>query len=501
MAEAPTVRERLKEPPSPLLVDSYYRPAVARAQAAVFAHEMWAHCAHGLMLDRQGIVARAPLAACLREVLSLAAAGPDAVPVDFSQEDLYSYVEKRIIAALGAECGGRLHTGRSRNDLNATTWRMALREKLLDLLAALAALRGTVLRLAARHAGVVMPGYTHAQHAQPITFGYWLLAAADALARDHERLAGALAHADRCPLGAGALTTSGFPLDRDFAARQLGFPALLEVAYDAVASRDDALEAVSAMAILGALLSRLATDLMAWSTAEYAFLELADRHSAVSSIMPQKKNPAALEHIRAAAGMIGGAQAAALAMTKNTPFGDVNDAVTAVNEPVLEAAQRTTRLLRLFAEVLEALTLYPERMARAAAEGFGSATELADAIVRERGLSFRVAHSVVVAVVRDALAAGRPADAITTADVDAAAQAALGAPLGLSPAVVAEALDPAANIRARGLPGGPAPAEMARLITAREAALAEAEAGLAATRGRIEAARRDCLGAAAALAG
>ena len=232
----------------------------------------------------------------------------------------------------------------------------------------------------------------------------------------------------------GILAVSRDVAVRDFAARQLGFPALLEVAYDAVASRDDALEAVSAMAILGALLSRLATDLMAWSTAEYAFLELADRHSAVSSIMPQKKNPAALEHIRAAAGMIGGAQAAALAMTKNTPFGDVNDAVTAVNEPVLEAAQRTTRLLRLFAEVLEALTLHPERMARAAAEGFGSATELADAIVRERGLSFRVAHSVVVAVVRDALAAGRPADAITTADVDAAAQAALGAPLlvGLS---------------------------------------------------------------------
>ncbi len=501
MAEAPTVRERLKEPPSPKLVESYYRPAVARAQRAVFGHEMWAHCAHALMLERQGIVARPPLTACLREVLALAEAGPAAVPVDFSQEDLYSYVEKQIIGALGAEVGGRLHTGRSRNDLNATTWRMALRERLLDLLDALAALRGTALRLAQEHAGTVMPGYTHSQHAQPITFGYWLLAAADALGRDHTRLAGALVHADQCPLGAGALTTSGFPLDRDFAARQLGFPALLEVAYDAVASRDDALEAASAMAILASLLSRLATDLMAWNTAEYAFVELADRHCAVSSIMPQKKNPAALEHIRAAAAMIGGAQAAALACTKNTPFGDVNDAVTAVNEPVLEAAERTTRVVLLFAEVLEALTLHPVRMARAAAEGFGSATELADAIVRERGLSFRVAHSVVVGVVRAALAAGQPADAITAADVDAAAQAVLGAPLGLSSEVVAEALDPAANIRARNLPGGPAPAEMARMIAAREAGLAAARSGLAAARGRIEAARTGCLAAAAILAG
>ena len=142
--------------------------------------------------------------------------------------------------------GGRLHTGRSRNDLNATTWRMALREQLLDVQRALLALRGTLLRLAEGRAAVVMPGYTHTQHAQPVTFGYWLLAAADVLARDQARLAGALAHADLCPLGAGALTTTAFPLDRGMMADLLGFAAPLEIAYDAVSSRDDALEAASA---------------------------------------------------------------------------------------------------------------------------------------------------------------------------------------------------------------------------------------------------------------
>ena len=501
MSAEPTVRERVKEPPSARLVESYYRPAVARAQTAVFGHEMWAHGAHGLMLERQGIVARPAIGACLREVLALAAAGPEAVPVDFAQEDLYSYVEKRIIGALGAEVGGRLHTGRSRNDLNATTWRMALRERLLEALEALAALRRTVLLLAREHAATVMPGYTHAQHAQPITFGYWLLAAADVLARDHRRLAGALAHTDRCPLGAGALTTSGFPLDREYVAEQLGFAAPLDCAYDAVSSHDDALEATAALAILGGFLSRLATDLMAWNTAEYGFLELADRHSAVSSIMPQKKNPAALEHIRAAAAMIEGANAAALACTKNTPFGDVGDAVTAVNEPVLDAATRATRILLLMEEVLGALTLRPERMARAAAEGFGSATELADAIVRETGLSFRIAHSVVVGVVREALAAGTPADAITTADVDRAAQALLGRPLGLSARAVAEALDPAANIRARAVLGGTAPAEMARMLDQRAATLAVDAAALAAHQARITDARAGCFAAARALAG
>src|SRR3954471_19512620 len=133
-----------------------------------------------------------------------------------------------------------------------------------------------------------MPGYTHTQHAQPVTFGYWLLSAADVLARDQTRLAGALAHTDLCPLGAGALTTTAFPLDRDFTSGLLGFAAPLESAYDAVSSRDDALEAAAALAVLMTFVSRLATDLQAWSTWEYGFLELADRHSAVSSIMPQK---------------------------------------------------------------------------------------------------------------------------------------------------------------------------------------------------------------------
>ncbi|MCB4820673.1 argininosuccinate lyase [Roseicella aerolata] len=501
MAEAVSLRERVKEPPSAMLVESYYRPAVARAQAQVFDHEMWAHCAHGLMLERQGIVGREAIAACLRVVLEMSAQGPESVPVDHRAEDLYSYVEKRIVQALGPDTGGRLHTGRSRNDLNATTWRMALRTQLLDAQRALLGLRGTLLRLAGEHAGVVMPGYTHTQHAQPVTFGYWLLSAADVLARDQARLAGALAHADLCPLGAGALTTTAFPLDRGLAAELLGFPAPLEIAYDAVSSRDDALEAGAALAVLATFLSRLATDLMAWSTWEYGFLELADRHCAVSSIMPQKKNPAALEHVRAAAGMVQGALAAALGCTKNTAFADVNDAVTAVNEPILDAATRTRRILALMEEVFAGLTLRPEPMARAAAEGFGTATELADVIVRESGLSFRMAHNVVALVVREALEAGRSAETLRGADLDRAAEALFGRPLGIPEEAVAQALDPAANIRARTVQGGPAPAEMARMLEARSGALVRDAAAAEGIARRVAAARDRCFALARELAG
>jgi argininosuccinate lyase len=483
------LRERVKEPPSARLVESYYKPNVARAVTLAFDHEMWIHLAHAMMLGQQGIVEKPAVAAILGCVLDIAEAGPEAVPIDYSQEDLYSYTEREIIRRLGPDVGGRLHTGRSRNDLHTTAWRMVLRGMLVDAIKALVALRATVIAQAEQHAATVMPGYTHAQHAQPVTYGYYLLSYADHLARDHARLAGALAHTDRCPLGSGALTTTAFPLDRTWTAEALGFAAPLEIAYDAVAARDDAAEAVAACALLGTGLSRLATDLQAWSTWEYHFLELADRHSAVSSIMPQKKNPAALEHVKAAAGMIQGSLAATLACMKNTAYADVNDAVSAINEPVLDAAARTRRILLLMAEVIDGITVFPERMRQAAAEGFGTATELADVIVRETGLSFRMAHNVVAGVVRAALESGRSADEIRTGDVDAVAQALFGRPLGIAEQAVAEALDPAANIRARTILGGPAPGNMARMVASRREALAGDEAAIAAAASRIAGAR------------
>ncbi len=492
MTEAVNLRERVKEPPSPLLVESYYRGSVARAQHYVFQHEMWVHLAHGLMLERQGIIARDAMAQILPEILAMADAGPDAVPVDYRQEDLYSYVEKQIIQKLGPDIGGRLHTGRSRNDLNATTWRMALRTELLAVLGLLAELRQTMLALAEEHIAAVMPGYTHGQHAQPITFGYWLASAADALARDHERLMGALAHCDLCPLGAGALSTTAFPLDRAWVAGALGFAAPLELAYDAVSSRDDALEAASAMAVMMSLLSRLATDLQNWGSWEYGFVELADRHSAVSSIMPQKKNPVALEHLKAAAAMVQGAHHAAMACTKNTAFADVNDAVTAVNEPVLDAALRSRRILALFQEVMQGLSLNKHLMENAAREGFGSATELADVILRETGLSFRMAHNIVAIVVRDALAEGRTAESISSAALDAAAQTLFGKALNIPSAKLRAALDPAENLLGRSVQGGPAPDAMTALLARRRDKLAQDREAVAAINQRLADARAKC---------
>ena len=475
MTEKPIVslRERVKKPPAQALVDAYYAPAIANGLKHLFPHEMRVHLAHALMLADQDIVGREDIATILGELLQLHEAGPSALQIDYRQEDLYSYVEAHLIRRLGSDIGGRLHTGRSRNDLNVTSWRLALRASMLDLLDGLTALRGTVLSLAREHRELVMPGYTHSQHAQPISLGYYLLAFADLLARDFRRLAGALEHVDRSPLGAGAINTTAFPIDRHATARSLGFPGLVEVAYDAVSSRDDAHETAAALAILMTGLSRLATDLQSWNTAEYGFIELADEFSSVSSIMPQKKNPQGLEYTKAAAAQVAGALTTVLACSKNTSFSDVNDGVTALNVPVLDAVERTRNSLAVIDGILATLSVRPDAMRRSAAVGFGTATELADAIVRATGLSFRKAHNIVGRVVRETIEAGRIATDITPRDIARAAKALFDHELELAPDIVASALDPDKNVRSRTLVGGPAPETVLEMIARRAATLNE----------------------------
>jgi len=483
-----SLRERVKSPPAPAMIESYYKPAVAAGIRFSFDAEMRIHLAHALMLAQRGIVARDDIARILATLLELRAAGPSALPIDYTQEDVYSYLERAIVERLGPETGGRLHTGRSRNDLHTTAWRLALRTRLIDLLDAVLGLRATLLDLTEKHVDTVMPGYTHTQHAQPISFGYYLLAASDLAARDFGRLAAALATADRSPLGSGALSTTGFPIDRAMTARLLGFADLVEVAYDGVAVRDDVHEAVAALAVLMTGISRVATDLQTWNTMEFGFIELDDAYSSVSSIMPQKKNPQALEHVKAVAAMATGALVMVLSSSKNTALADVNDGVSAPNAPALEVIERATRALAVFDGALKTLTVRPEVMRRAAEVGFGTATELADIIVRETGMSFRMAHNVVGRVVRETIEAGRTAVEITSADLDAAAQALFGRDLGIAEDEVRKALDPAENLKTRTVTGGPAPERMAEMLARRHASLAADREAIEATKRRIAAA-------------
>jgi len=481
-----SLRERVKSPPAKTLVQSYYKPAVEAGINYLFEHEMNIHLAHSLMLERQGIVDSDSVTQIVKTLLLLKRNGAAALNIDYLQEDLYSYVESYIIAQLGPDTGGRMHTGRSRNDLNTTSWRMALRGKLIDLMENLNQLRQSVLTLAEQNIGTIMPGYTHSQHAQPISFGYYLLSVADLLGRDYMRVSHALDTSNCCPLGSGALSTTGFPIDREYVSKLLGFPRLIEVGYDGVASRDDAHEASAAIAVLMTGISRVATDLQNWNTMEYGMIELADEFSSVSSIMPQKKNPQALEHVKGSVAYVTGSLMTVLACSKNTSFADVNDGVTAPNVPLMEAITKTSFASEIISGVLQTLKINHERMSHLAEIGFGTATELTDVIVRETGLSFRKAHNIVGMVVRETIESSRTALSISSTDLDAAAQKLFGMTLNIQPSTIEQSLNPELNIKLRTVTGGPAPETMTKMIARRKSDLTNQSDQLAQLRSVLE---------------
>ncbi|WP_085585725.1 argininosuccinate lyase [Thalassospira mesophila] len=480
-----SIRERVKSPPAQAMVDSYFRPSVEAGIRYQFEAEMRIHAAHAVMLAECGIVDRQSIARILAVLCELKKTGVTALKIDDQQEDLYSYIERYLVEQLGPEIGGRLHTGRSRNDLHTTSWRLALRAYVLELLDIVGQLRATLIDVAARHIYTVMPGYTHTQHAQPISFGYYLLSASDLIGRDFHRLSEALSCCDRSPLGSGALSTTGFPIDRERTANLLGFAQLVEIAYDGVSIRDDLHEVNAALAIMMTGVSRMATDLQNWNTMEFGFIELDDAYSSVSSIMPQKKNPQALEHVKAVAAMTIGTLNMALAASKNTALADVNDGVTAANAPTMDIVGRTTRALRVLDGAIQTLTVKAEAMRRSAEIGFGTATELADIIVRETGMSFRMAHNVVGRVVRETIEAGRIATDISSTNLDDACEALFGHKLSIAEVEIRKALNPMENLKSRTVTGGPAPVRMEEMILHRKAALNADLTGIGSVRKRI----------------
>lgn len=497
--QAVSMRERVKLPPSQIMVDGHWKPKIAYALRHGLHNELWVHLVHARMLEKQGVLSKADLGAISGAVVNLQDLGSEALKIDYSIEDLYSYTERYLNRELGADVGGRLHTGRSRNDLGVTTGRMILRDLMVETMLSFADLRKVTLNLAEQYKEAVMPGYTHSQHAQPITLGYYFLAFADHLQRDWGRCIAALRNTNKSPLGAGALAGTSYPLDRNYTADELAFDGLVEVAYDAVSSRDDGHETTAALAILMTAISRLAVDLQNWSTLEYSFIELGDEHSSVSSIMPQKKNPACLEHLKSEAARVTGTLLSTLGASKNTSFADVSDGVTGVDIPARDAAEISTTSLRLTAEVLSKMTVFPDRMLHSARIGFGTATELADVIVRESGLSFRMAHNIVALVVSNTISDGRRADQITTKDVADVSEQLFGNRLEIKESALQGALDPHENVIRRTLTGGPAPQVVAEMVSRRVAALEANRREVELLRARINTKHQAAIEAARAL--
>ncbi len=361
-------------------------------------------------------------------------------------EDIHINIERRLLELVGT-AGAKLHTGRSRNDQIATDERLYLKEVCDGVNGGLREVQRVLTVRATESLDIPMPGYTHLQRAQPVLLAHHLLAYVFMLERDRGRMTACRARADVLPLGAAALAGTAFPIDRDTLARELGFVAVSPNSLDAVSDRDYILEFLAAAAITGMHLSRLATDLTLWATAEFAFVEIADGFATGSSIMPQKKNPDVAELIRGKSGRLYGNLVAALTIMKGLPLA-YNSDMQEDKEPFFDTVDTLEAILTVLPPMLATLTFRAERMRQAAGENFATATDLADYLVR-KGLPFRQAHEVVGRIVRHGIEQGRDLLEIPLAELRRFSDV-----IGDD---VTKAIGVEASLRARSVPGGTAP--------------------------------------------
>ncbi len=368
--------------------------------------------AHAAMLHQVGVLSAQDLADIRRglgEILADFEAGRFTWNLD--DEDIHFNIERALTRKVG-DAGKRLHTGRSRNDQVATDVRLWLRDAIDRILELNILARRALIDLAEQHAATVMPGFTHLQAAQPVTFGHHMLAWQEMLTRDHERLVDCRRRVNRLPLGAAALAGTSFPIDREFVARELGFEGVCENSLDAVSDRDFAIEFLAAGALIMTHFSRMAEELVIWMTPRFGFIDLADRFCTGSSIMPQKKNPDVPELMRGKTGRMNGHLIALLTLMKGQPLA-YNKDNQEDKEPLFDAVDTLVDTLAIFAEMMGNhvdeqtgervfhVKVKAERMRQAAVEGFATATDLADYLVKQ-GLPFREAHEAVARAVRAA---------------------------------------------------------------------------------------------------
>jgi len=420
-----------------------------------------AHCA---MLARQKIIPEADARAILDGLARIEAeieAGT--FPFRTEYEDIHMNVEARLAELIG-EPAGKLHTARSRNDQVATDFRLWVRDTLDQLEGGLGALVAALLDRAEEHAATVMPGFTHLQAAQPVTFGHHLMAYVEMFSRDRSRLADARQRLNECPLGSAALAGTSFPIDRAATAQALGFARPMRNSLDGVSDRDFALEFLSAGAICAVHLSRLAEELVIWTSAQFRFVTLSDAFTTGSSIMPQKRNPDAAELVRAKTGRVIGDLNALLIVMKGLPLAYSKD-MQDDKEPVFEAADTLELAIAAMTGMVLDLKANEAVMQAAAGAGFTTATDIADWCVRALGMPFRRAHHVAGSLVKRAEEKGVGLEDLSLDEMRA-----------IEPGITEEAravLSVAQSVASRTSFGGTAPAQVIAAVAAARARLAE----------------------------
>ncbi len=417
--------------------------------------------AHIVMLLEQKIIKQPDGAKLLQAIVKCASAA-----LDTSAEDVHIAMEEAVLKEAGEAAGGNLHIAKSRNDQVATAIRMELRNELLSLMRAVTHVQDHLAEVAKEHVNTVILEYTHLQPAQPVTFAHYLLSHFAALERDLQRLQGAYTRVNLCPLGAGALATTSFPINRDRTAELLGFNGLAENSIDAVGSRDFITETLAVLTLTAVNLSRFAEDLIIWSSPDFGVVELPDEFTSTSSIMPQKKNPEVLEVIRARASHVLGDFVASAAAVKSLPS-TYNLDFQEITPKLWESIENVHASLDMFHKMLPKLKVTADVSGKANAS-FVAATELANVLVRKYDVPFRTAHKVVGALVKSLIEAKLTFADATPALLQKAAKDTTGIKLAVKAEDLKALADPLALVETCKVKGGPAPVEVKRALAERE---------------------------------
>jgi argininosuccinate lyase len=435
--------------------------------------------AHDIMLFEQGIITQEDLKKILFALEKVRLRiKTRKLKLSPKFEDIHEFIEAQVIKEIGVEVGGKLHSGRSRNDQVAVDLRMRVRSELNKVSRKVLGLVAALLKAAEKHIETLMALYTHTQPAQTGIFAHYLLAYADMLLRDFQRLQDCYTRVNRSPLGAGPIGGSSLSIDRNRTASLLGFDGVLENSIDAVSSRDFALEVAGALATLMSGLSRMAEDFIVWSSAEFGYLEIADEYASTSSVMPQKKNPCTLELVRGKTGRVYGALTSLLTMTKGVLTGYNRD-LQETKQPLWTSFDATKGSLDVLAGIVSTLKVNRKRMRDAASESYVFAMDLAEQLVQHTGISFREAHILVGKLVKEMVASGVKPRGLRPEMLEELAVKVLRKKIKVSPELVRGTLNLRSCLVGRKTLGGPSLKEVKRMLRAQKKLLAREEARLA----------------------
>lgn len=418
--------------------------------------------AHMLMLIKNSIVNLKEGYGCIQALEDI----PEDIAMNSKLEDVHMNIEALVVKKVGETSGGQLNLAKSRNDQVATAIRMVLRDFILDIISSLNHLRKVTLQRCEDNIQTIMPGYTHLQHAQPITLAHHLLAHHDTLVRDGERLMESYKRVNLSPMGACALATTGFRINRSMVSKLLGFDGIVENSVDAVSTRDFAVEVISCLAMLMTDLSRFSEELILWSTQEFSITEMPDEYSSTSSIMPQKKNPVVAELVRAKASRVYGNLLSSLSILKSLTF-SYNLDLQELTPNVWDSCRIALATINVFKNMLEKVKFDEKRLLELVKSSMSMATELADTLVREKNIPFRTSHRIVGMLVRRALSEGKSLDQVVRGNLSSLVKDNTGKSVSISDEVLRKVLDPIENVKIRLVTGGPSPKEVTRMIKER----------------------------------